>query len=180
MSENKPGSKQLGQLLLAKNVIDAQQLNNALNFQKKEGFLLGEILVRLGYTTEEEIVIALAEKYGYPYLSLVSCQIAPELIKIIPENVARQYYVVPIDKIGEVLTVVIADPTNKLAIDDLEYITKCKVQIFVSTATEIVETINHCYKSEKFLGTGLNPEDHISKVDFRGVTKEKNNEEKNK
>ena len=177
MVEKKGAPKQLGQLLLEKGVIDKAQLKNALALQRKESGLLGEKLVKLGYTTEEEIVTALAGQCGYPYLPLASYQIAPELIKIIPENVARQYYVVPVDKIGSMLTVAIADPTNTLAINDLEYITKCKLQAFVSTATEIKQAIDHYYKSEKFLGIEDKPEEHISKVDFRS-TGEKRKKEK--
>ena len=177
-NEKKSNLKQLGQLLLAKGIIDNQQLESALKLQKKEGGLLGEILVRFGYTSEEEIVTTLAERYGYPYLSLSSCQIAPEIIKLVPENVARQYYAIPVDKIGEVLTLVIADPTNKLAINDLEYITRCKVQIFVGTATEIREAINRYYKSEKFLGTEGTPEDHTSRINFRGIPRGKEKPDK--
>ncbi|MEA3328954.1 MAG: hypothetical protein U9Q08_04420 [Candidatus Omnitrophota bacterium] len=169
-NENSSGLKQLGQLLLAKDIINNQQLETALNLQKKEGGYLGEILVRFGYTSEEKIVITLAEQYGYPYLSLANCQIAPELIKLVPENVARQYYAIPVDKIGEVLTIVIADPTNNMAINDLEYITKCRIQVFVGTATEIREAINHYYKSEKLLGTEGKPEDHVSRINFRGIS----------
>lgn len=181
MPEKKDSPKQLGQLLLENGIINKRQLETALALQKKESGLLGEKLVKLGYTTEEKIVTALAAQCGYPYLPLASYQIAPELIKIIPENVARQYYVVPVDRIGEMLTIAIADPTNTLAINDLTYITKCKIQVFVSTAGEIKQTIDHYYKSEKFLGIEDKPEEHISKVDFRSVgEKRKKEEEKRK
>lgn len=167
MPIRKVAKKRLGEILLEKGSISKGQLDKALQLQKKQGGLIGQVLVRLGYVTEEEIVTALADQFGCPYLPLSSCEIDPELIKLVPENVARQYYAVLIDKIGKVLTVVMADPTNTLAIKDLEYITKCKIRVFVGTATEIRETINHYYKSEKSLGLEGKPAEHLAKVDFR-------------
>lgn len=181
MPIRKATKKRLGEILLEKGSISKGQLDKALQLQKKQGGLIGQILVKLGYVTEEEIVTALADQFGCPYLPLSSCEIDPELIKLVPENVARQYYAVLIDKIGKVLTVVMADPTNTLAIKDLEYITKCKIRVFVGTATEIRETINHYYKSEKSLGLEGKPAEHLAKVDFRQVAqqgKPKTKEEK--
>lgn len=129
--------------------ITKDQLECALLVQKNEGGLIGQLMVKLGYVTEERIVIALATQFGCPYLPLSNYQIDPELIKLIPENVARQYCVIPIDKIGQVLTVTMADPTNDMAIKDLEYMTKCKIQVFVGSSSEIMDVINHYYKSEE-------------------------------
>lgn len=172
MPIRKATTKRLGEILIERGSISKLQLDNALQLQKQQGGLIGQTLVKLGYVSEEEIVTALADQFGCPYLPLSSCEIDPELIKLVPENVARQYYAIPIDKIGKVLTVVVADPTNTLAIKDLEYITKCKIQVFVGTATEIRETINHYYKSEKSLGMEGTPADHLAKVDFRRAAQE--------
>ena len=137
--------KPLGQLLLERNFISEHQLNKALKVQKEEGGLLGQILLKLKYVTEEEIVTSLATQFGYPYLPLSNCEIDPQIIQLIPKNLAYQYYVVPVDKIDEILTVAMVDPSNKSAIEDIEYITKCKVQAFVSTSTDIKKAIEHYY-----------------------------------
>lgn len=145
-------SKPLGQLLLERKIISEHQLEKALKFQQREGGLLGQILLRLKYVNEEEIVTSLATQFGYPYLPVANCEIEPEIIELISKNVAYQYYVVPVDKISEILTVAMVDPSNKSAIEDIEYITKCRVQAFVSTTTDIKNTIEHYYGSfeEKF------------------------------
>ncbi len=151
MPIRKATKKRLGEILVERGDISKGQLENALLAQKKKGGLIGQMLVKLGYVTEEGIVTALATQFGSPYLPLSNYQIEPELIKLVPENVAKQYYAIPIDKMGQVLTVAMADPTNEMAIKDLEYITKCKIQVFVGTASEIMATINQYYKSEKTL-----------------------------
>ncbi len=145
-------NKPLGRLLLEKKAISESQLNRALKVQKEEGGLLGQILLRLKYVTEEQIVVSLATQFGYPYLPLSNCEIESYVIELIPKNLACQYYVVPVDKIDKILTVVMVDPSNKLAIEDIEYVSKCKVQAFVSTATDIKKAIEHYYGSfeEKF------------------------------
>ncbi|HOX09622.1 MAG TPA: type II secretion system protein GspE, partial [Candidatus Omnitrophota bacterium] len=62
------------------------------------------------------------------------------------ENVARQYCLIPIDKIGNTVTIAMADPLNTQAIEDIELVTNCSIQIFVSTATDIKQSIEKFYK----------------------------------
>ena len=142
-------SKQLGEILAERGIIAADQLKEALDVQKEEGGLLGEILVRLGFAKEEEITQALTTQFGFPYLPLDSYEIEPEIIKLIPENVARQYWLMPIDRIGNTLTVAMADPLNTHALEDIEFITKCKVQPFVTTISNIKEAIDNYYAKAK-------------------------------
>jgi len=66
-------------------------------------------------------------------------------VKLIPENVATQYNLIAVDKIGNSLTIAMSDPLNIHAIEDVELITNCKVQVFVSTQTDIKESIKRYY-----------------------------------
>ncbi|MDD4909922.1 MAG: hypothetical protein PHR44_04495 [Candidatus Omnitrophica bacterium] len=138
--------KQLGELLIERGVISSQQLEKALSVQKEKGGLIGEILVESGYAREEDIVQALTAQYGFPYLPLANYEIAPEVVNAIPERVARQYAVMPIDKIGDNLTVAMTNPLNTQAIEDIEMISGCNVQVFVSTASAVREAIDKYYK----------------------------------
>ncbi len=130
-------NKHLGELLLEKKVIDKKQLDDALKLQERKGGLIGSVLVSLGYAKENEIAQALTAQYGFPYLPLENYEVDSEVIKLIPENVMKQYCLVPIDLIGVSLTIAMANPLNSQAIEDIELITKCNVQAFVSTATDI-------------------------------------------
>lgn len=139
-------TKQLGELLIERGVIAKEQLEKALATQKEEGGLIGQILVKLGFTTEEEIAQALTAQFGFPYLPLKNYEIGKEVIQLVPENVARQYCLIPVDRIGNALTIAMSNPLNVQAQEDIELITKCKVQVFVSTMTDITQAIDRCYE----------------------------------
>lgn len=139
-------AKQLGELLLERGIIDSVQLEKALKIQRERGGLIGQIFVMLGFAKEEEIAQALTVQYGFPYLPLDCYDINIEAVKLIPENVARQYNLVAIDKIGDLLTIAMSNPLNVQATEDVEMLTKCKVQIFVATMTDINNSIKKCYE----------------------------------
>ncbi len=139
-------TKQLGELLIERGVIGAKQLEKALETQREKGGLIGEILVDLGFAKEEDIAHALTAQYGFPYLPLKNYDIDADVVKLVPQNVASQYCLIPIDKIGNSLTVAMSNPLNVQAIEDIELLTKCKVQTFVSTTSDIRESIKKYYK----------------------------------
>lgn len=139
--------KQLGELLVESKLIKLEHLEEALKVQKEKGGLIGQILVSLGYTTEEAIAQALTAQYGFPYLPLGGYEIDREVAKLIPENVSRQYGAIAVDRVGGVLTVAMSNPLNSQAVEDIEMITRLKVQVFVSTATDINDAIKRCYKA---------------------------------
>lgn len=137
--------EQLGQVLIQRGIITPEQLQQALALQKeKEGFL-GEILTSLGFTTEEEIAQALAIQHDFPYLPLANYEIDSEVTKLIPEELARKYCVLPIDKMGDILTCVMANPLDTKIVEEIEAHTKCKIELFVATYTEIKEAIERGY-----------------------------------
>ena len=139
-------TKRLGEVLLERGVINQKALEKALAYQKEHGGLMGQILIQLGFVTEEEIALALTAQYGFPYLPLANYEIDGGLTAIIPEQMARQYCLIPIDRIGNALTLAMADPSNVQAIEDVELLTKCVVQAFVSTPSDIGRAIEKHYK----------------------------------
>jgi len=142
----KIGNKQLGAFLVECGVIVQSQLDAALTLQKQKGGLIGEILVELGFVREENIAQALTAQYGFPYLPLGNYEINSEVISLIPARVAKQYLLVPIDKVGNNLSLVMSNPLNVQAIEDVEMLSGCNVQTFVTTATDIKEAIKRYYK----------------------------------
>ena len=134
---------QLGQLLLARGVVTAEQIEKALTEQKEKGHrkLLGELLVEMGYCTENQIAAALAEAYGVPY-----AQIGPKIcdskaLEILPREFLEEHIVLPLFKIRDVLTVAVSEPTNVFLIDEIERISGCKVQVVCSTTKDIKATL---------------------------------------
>jgi hypothetical protein len=141
-------NKQLGELLLDRGIISQVQLNQALDIQHAKGGLIGEILVELGFAKEEDIAQSLTAQYGFPYLPLSNYDVNPEITNIIPSRVARQYLLVPIDKIGNNLTLAMSNPLNIQAIEDVELLSGCSVQTFVSTSSDIKKAIEKYYKDK--------------------------------
>lgn len=138
--------KLLGEILVERGVIAPEQLKEALEVQLKQGGLIGEIIVKLGFAKEEDIAQCISLQYGFPYLPLGNYEISEEILKIVPKNVAEHYCLVPIDKIGDTLTVVMSNPLNTEAIEDLEDLSSAEVQIFISTASDVRRAIQKFYK----------------------------------
>lgn len=134
---------------MERGIINQPQLDKALKMQKEKGGLIGQILVGLGFAKEEEIAQALTVQYGFPYLPLDCYEINAEAIKLIPENVARQYNLIAIDRISDLLTIAMSNPLNVQAVEDIEMLTKSKVQVFVSTMTDINNALKKYYERNK-------------------------------
>lgn len=146
MAENNAWKK-LGEILLQSDILSKEQLKMALDLQRREGGLLGEILIKLGYVNERDIVQALTVQCGFPYLPLEHYELNKEIKNLLPENVARQYCIVPLDVIGNILTIAMSNPLNEKAVEDIEMITKKKVQIFIGTVTAVHEALDNLYKA---------------------------------
>lgn len=142
-------NKHLGELLVERGIVTRPQVQQAVDYQKANGGLFGEVLVKLGFATEENIAQALTSQYGFPYLPLSNYEIDADVIKTVPENVCRQFCLIPIDKIGKSLTLAMANPLNVQAAEDVELITGCMVQVFVSTTSDIISSIDKYYSSGK-------------------------------
>ena len=139
-------SKRIGEILIERGSINHAQLTKALEYQQQHPQLLGRILVEMGYITEEEVALTLTTQYGFPYLPLDNYEIDAELTQAIPEEVARKHCLMPIDRIGNALTLAMADPSDVKTIEQIELLTKCVVQTFVSTPTDINKAIDKYYK----------------------------------
>ena len=140
--------KRLGELLVERKIISQDQLEKALTAQQTKGGLLGELLVELGFCKEENIVQVLTLQYGFPYLPLSNYELDPSVIRLIPENVARQFILIPVEVVGDTLTIAMSNPLNQQAIEDLEMITQKSILVFISTATEVRKAIDVYYKEE--------------------------------
>ena len=167
--------KRIGEILIEHGTLTQKQLEAALKEQKQQpDRLLGELLIELGYVTEEDIVAALATQFNIPYLPIANFTIDESVTGLISRELVEKYICVPLDRIGNFLTVVMADPTNERAVSDIEAITKCKVQVFVATTTEIVAAIEKYYKIQ--VAPGSKPDQKVSQISFRSAVDQKREE----
>jgi type IV pilus assembly protein PilB len=134
---------QLGQLLLARGIVTDEQINKALTEQKDKGHhkLLGELLVEMNYCTENQIASALAEAYEVPYAQISPKICDPKIIEVLPREFLEEHIVLPLFKVGNVLTVALSEPTNVFLMDEIERISGCKIQVVCSTGKDIKATL---------------------------------------
>ena len=138
-------AKKIGELLVDAGLITLSQLEEALNVSQKTGARLGRTLVNMGAVTEEGIARALAQQFNIPYISLSGIIIDPQIVRLIPEMLARRYKVIPFAKEGSNLKVAMVDPLNVFAIDDLKKASNCQIFPSVVTETEIQNAIDQHY-----------------------------------
>jgi len=134
---------QLGQLLLSRGVVTTEQIETALTEQKEKGHrkLLGELLVEMGYCSENQIASALATGYGVPYAQVGPKLCDPKVLEILPREFLEEHIAIPLFKVYDVLTVAVSEPTNVFLMDEIERISGCKVQIVCSTSKDIKATL---------------------------------------
>ena len=145
--ENEPAMDKtlIGKILMQRGVIQESQLQKALDQQKKEEKLLGEILADLGYLEEIDIVVALMVQCNLPYIAVNKYGINEDVLPLIPEDFARAFHVIPLERVGDILSVVMADPLDRKLTERIEDRAQMKVSPFIATQTEIDQAIDHWY-----------------------------------
>ena len=135
----------LGEILIQRKKITREQLEGALQAQKGKGGFIGEILINFGLLDERDIVVALVIQCGLPYIAVNKYTIDPWIVRLIPKEVAQKEKVIALDRIGEILSVVTANPLTDDKKNYLETLTKCRMASFISTKAEIEEAITRNY-----------------------------------
>ncbi len=144
-------SAKLGETLLRENLITPQQLKEALDYQRTNGGRLGSTLVKLGFLSDEEITAVLSRQYGVPSVNLSLFEIDESAVKLIPQEVAQKYMVLPLSRVGATLTLAMVDPTNVFAIDDIKFMTGFGVEPVVVSEAAMQEAMEKYYGSAKSL-----------------------------
>jgi type IV pilus assembly protein PilB len=118
------GGDRLGEILLREGLVTREQLAQALTEQKSSKHRLGYVLVKLGLVQELEITKVLARQYRMPAVDLTRFEVDPKIIKLVPAEMAIKSVVLPLKREGRTLTVAMADPTDLGLLEDLKFITR--------------------------------------------------------
>ena len=138
-------SVRLGEILIKESLITQDQLQKALEFQRANGGKLGSCLTKMGFITDDDITGVLSRQYGVPSINLKYYEIDPNVIKLIPQDTALRYQVIPLSRVGSVLTIAMTDPTNVFAMDDIKFMTGFNVEPVVASESAIAEAITKFY-----------------------------------
>lgn len=133
---------QLAAILLDEGLITQEKLDKAIAAQEENPRPLGRLLIESGAITEVDLVRVLAWQVGLDFIDLDDYPIDSSVVSLIPESVARRYQALPVAWEDGKLIVVMADPSNVFAIDDIRAITKAEVKTAVTTATQLETAID--------------------------------------
>jgi type IV pilus assembly protein PilB len=136
-------------LLIKSKHLSKEQLENALKAQKEKQLPLRKILVEQGVISEERLISLLSEQLYIPTLHLSKYKFDPELIQLVSERIVKQYNVIPLSRIGNTLTIAIADPLNIFALDDLKTLTGLNIDTVLSPEDEISRAIESQYHATR-------------------------------
>src|SRR3990172_4204447 len=136
----------LGELLVREKMISLQQLQRAQEEAKRSGKRLGHALTQLGFVNDQDLTQFLARQYSLPSFNLNEFDIDPEVIKLIPKDIARKHMVIPVNRAGATLIVAMSDPSNIYAIDELKFLTQYNIEPVVASEAAIGESIQRHYE----------------------------------
>src|SRR5215207_5633155 len=138
-------SGRLGELLVRENLISIQQLRKAQEEQQKTGTRIGTALIKTGAIEESKLTDFLSRQYGVPAINLRDFDIGPDIIKLVPKEVAEKHLVIPVNRAGPSLIVAMCDPSNIYAVDDLKFLTGYNIEPVVASEPAIREAIERYY-----------------------------------
>ena len=116
----KGANEKLGELLIREEIITRQQLEEALKKKQETGHFLGEILMREGHINEDELIGFLVRQCRIPHLKLSNFQISSEIAELVPSEICKTHKLLPIDKLGSLLTVAMVNPIDVEALDKVK------------------------------------------------------------
>src|ERR1700731_112778 len=138
-------SSRLGEILVKDSLISGDQLKQALDYQKKNGGRLGTCLVKMGLVSDDDITAVLSRQYGVPSINLKFYEVDPIVIKLVPQETAIRYQIVPLSRVGSTLTIAMTNPTNVFAMDNIKFMTGFNVEPVVASESAISEAIHKFY-----------------------------------
>ncbi len=150
----RPEKIRLGDLLVTQKLISNDQLNFALDQQKRTGRKLGRVLVDNAFVTEEQISEALARQLSIPYINLKFYNINLDIVRRMPENQARRFRAIALEERNGALLVGMTDPTDLASFDEISRLLKRDIDLAVVTEGQLLEVIDRVYRRTEEI-TGL-------------------------
>src|SRR5437867_1568030 len=135
----------LGERLIAAGVLNQAHLELALREQKRRGGLIGQILVDLGFVSAEVISDFVATEAEAKVVNLHRISIDPAVLRLIPLETAKRFRALPLSRKDYSLTVALADPLNVVAIDTLQQITGCSIEVVTAPERDILNCLDLQY-----------------------------------
>lgn len=140
----------IGEFLVRGGIVTREQLNAALEKDKSNGSHLVQELVRLGFTTEEQLTEFLAKQFGIERVELANLDIPDAVFNLIPPDLIQKHQLIPVKLSGTALTVAMTDPTNLIAINEIKFITGYGVKAALASASAIKKVLEKRFGSVSY------------------------------
>ncbi len=149
MKRIKGANRKLGELLIREEVITRQQLEDALQEKQSGNEFLGEVLVRSNYITEDELIGFLVRQCRIPHLKLSNFQVSSEVSELIPPEICNEHKLLPIDKLGTLLTVAMVNPIDVEALEKVKNNVKLRIKPILCSLADFRNLYDKIYSSEE-------------------------------
>lgn len=169
MNNATPTKRTVESLLLQKGLLQDEQLEKARIIQAQTLERLENIIIRLGFLSEKQILDVWAEFLGVAVVDLTNIKVDAKVLSYIPEYQAKQYKMIPYKKEGNKLTVVMADPFDIMATDMIAFLTQCKLDVLIAPKNQIELAIRQLYSWEGFSLHSDEQHGDASAVDESGI-----------
>ena len=138
------------EILVRGGIITREQLNEALQVFKQNGSSLVHELVRLGYTSEDQVTDFLADQFGIEKVEIDGVDIPDSILNLIPAQFIQKYHIIPLKLMTSTLTIAMSDPTNLAAINEIKFVTGYGVRVVLARASEIKKILDERFGSTNF------------------------------
>ena len=156
--------KRLGDLLIEANVIQVEQLDEAL-LNKSRDEKLGDYLIEQELITEQQLIEVLEFQLGIPHVNLNQYSIDPELIQLVPKELAKRANIMPIRKDRNKLLIAMADPMDYFAIEEVRMATGYQIETSIAAKDDVFRTITKYYDLQESMDDAM---DDLMPTSLRG------------
>jgi type IV pilus assembly protein PilB len=162
--------KKLGEILIEAKRLREEDLSRALIEQRKYGERLGKVLIRMGFLTEKDIIDTVSRQLGIPIINLDGKDIPGELVKLVSDDIAKNYLIMPFERRFNILKLAMVDPLDINAMDEVTRIVKMEVDPCITTEGEMKRAL------EKYYGVKTIVEETLQKMKEEETVKEEEEE----
>jgi type IV pilus assembly protein PilB len=141
MTPVKTLGERIADALVEDGLLSTQQVEELLEKQKKEGTRFIKLVVEKAYVTDIDLVVAMGRVLNTPPINVVRVMVPPELADLVPRDIAANYKVLPVGRLGNKLFLAMADPLNVLAVDDVKRMTKLEVMPMIASEKAILDRL---------------------------------------
>jgi general secretion pathway protein E len=143
--ESRVKKEKLGEILIRIGMVTVEQIKEALQIAGKENKIIGQVLVEKGMLKPRDLVTALSIQMKVPLIDLRRHKVNREALRLVPEALARKHNILPLDVIGGSLTLVMEDVNDVEAIDDIALVSKMRIEPMMGFSDDIEKAINRNY-----------------------------------